>query len=335
MLRFILRRMVSTGFLLVGVLVMTFSLARLLPGDPARLIAGARASPDVVAAVRDQLGLGAPIASQFVTYVGQVLHGDFGRSIISRRPISEDIRTYVPATLELVVFAATASLFGGMTLGTIAAAMARRAPDVVVRGVAVVGLSVPDFWLALVMQLIFFAMLGWLPFGGRLDVGVAGPAYVTGFQTIDCIFAGQWALLGQTLRHLVLPVVVLSIPSLAITIRVTRTAMLDVLSQDYIRTARAKGIAPVWVYARHALGNAMLPIITIFGLNLGLMISGAVFIELIFGWPGLGRYTADAIAGSDYNAIMAITLVVALAYTVINFAVDLSYAFFDPRVNLR
>lgn len=335
MLRFILRRLVSTALLLAGVVAMTFALARLLPGDPARLIAGARASPDVVAAVRDRLGLDAPIGTQFVTYVGQVLHGDFGRSIISRRPIADDILTYVPATLELVAFAAVLSLFGGMALGTIAAATARRAPDVAVRGVAVVGLSVPDFWLALVMQLVFFALLGWLPFGGRLDVGVAGPAYVTGFQTVDCILAGQWALLGQTLRHLVLPVTVLAIPSLAITIRVTRTAMLDVLSQDYIRTARAKGIAPAWVYARHALGNAMLPIITIFGLNLGLMISGAVFIELIFGWPGLGRYTADAIAGSDYNAIMAITLVVALAYTVINLAVDLSYAFFDPRVNLR
>jgi ABC-type dipeptide/oligopeptide/nickel transport system permease component len=333
--RFVIRRLISTGLLLVGVVLMTFALARLLPGDPARLIAGGRASPEAVAAVRDTLGLDAPVTTQFARYIGQLAQGDFGRSIVSRRPISQDILTYVPATLELVFFAAIISLIGGITLGTVAAAYSKSAPDVAVRGVAVVGLSVPDFWLALVLQLIFFAGLGLLPFGGRLDLGMNPPTYVTGFMTLDSILAGRADLLLQTLRHLILPVWVLSIPSMAITIRVVRTTMLDVLTQDYIRTARAKGIAPWRVYARHALGNAMLPVITIFGLNLGLMISGAVFIELIFDWPGLGRYTANAIAGSDYNAIMAITLVVALSYTLINFLVDLSYAFFDPRVNLR
>ena len=335
MARFVMRRLVSTCVLMLGVVLMTFALARLLPGDPARLIAGARASAEAVAAVRERLGLDAPIPTQFVNYLGQVAQGDFGRSIVTRRPIATDILTFVPATVELVAFAAILSLTVGITFGTIAAATARRAPDMAVRGVAVAGLSVPDFWLALILQLIFFAGLGWLPFGGRLDVGAAPPEMITGFMTLDCILAGEWMKLGQTLRHLVLPVVVLAIPSTAITIRVTRTAMLEVLGQDYIRTARAKGLAPWRVYARHALGNAMLPIVTILGLNLGLMISGAVFIELIYDWPGLGRYTADAIAGSDYNAIMAITLVVALAYTVINFLVDLSYAFLDPRVKLQ
>ena len=333
--RFVLRRLVSTCLLMLGVVLMTFALARLLPGDPARLIAGARASAEAVAAVRERLGLDAPITTQFMTYLGQVMQGDFGRSIVTRRPIATDILTFVPATLELVVFAAILSLLVGIALGTVSAATAQRAPDVAVRTVAVGGLSVPDFWMALILQLIFFAGLGWLPFGGRLDVGAVPPEMITGFVTLDSILGGQWALLGQALRHLVLPVVVLAIPSTAITIRVTRTAMLEVLGQDYIRTARAKGLAPWRVYARHALGNAMLPIVTILGLNLGLMISGAVFIELIYDWPGLGRYTADAIAGSDYNAIMAITLVVALAYTVINFVVDLSYAFLDPRVKLQ
>jgi ABC-type dipeptide/oligopeptide/nickel transport system permease component len=334
-LRFLLRRLIGTGLLLVGVILMTFSLARILPGDPARLIAGARATPEAVAAVRDKLGLDAPVSEQFLRYVGQIIHGDFGRSIVSRRPISEDILTYVPATLELVFFAAIISLIGGMTLGTLAAAYSKRAPDVAVRGGAVMGLSVPDFWLALVFQMVFVTALGLLPFGGRLDLGVTPPDYVTGFLTLDSLLAGKFALLGQVLQHLILPVCTLAIASTAITIRVVRTTMLDVLTQDYIRTARAKGIAPWRVYARHALSNAMLPVITIFGLNLGLMISGAVFIELIFDWPGLGRYTANAIAGSDYNAIMAITLVVALSYTLINFLVDLSYALFDPRVSLR
>ncbi len=335
MLRFLIRRLIGTGVLLLGVILMTFSLARLLPGDPARLIAGARASPEALAAVREKLGLDAPVTQQFLRYIGQIMQGDFGRSVVSRRPISEDILTYVPATLELVLYAAILSLIGGMTLGTIAAAYSKRAPDIAVRAGAVMGLSVPDFWLALVFQMVFVTALGLLPFGGRLDLGVTPPDYVTGFLTLDTVLAGQFALLGQVLQHLILPVCTLAIASTAITTRVVRTTMLDVLTQDYIRTARAKGIAPWQVYAHHALGNAMLPVITIFGLNLGLMISGAVFIELIFDWPGLGRYTANAIAGSDYNAIMAITLVVSLSYTLINFLVDLSYALFDPRVSLR
>ncbi|SLN69714.1 Dipeptide transport system permease protein DppB [Roseovarius albus] len=334
MLRFILRRAVATTFLLIGVILMTFALARLLPGDPARLIAGARANAEAVAAVRERLGLDDPITTQFVTYVGNVLEGDFGRSVITRRPISEDILTFFPATLELVIVAAFISLVLGVFLGALAAVRSGKPTDIGVRGVAVTGLSVPDFWLALVFQLVFFATLGLLPFGGRLGTGVAPPEFVTGFMTIDSLIAGRFDLLIDALKHMILPVTVLAIPSMAITIRVVRTSMLEVLNQDFIRTARSKGISPARVYRHHALRNALLPIVTIFGLNTGLLISGAVFIELIYDWPGLGRYTANAISASDYNAIMAITLVVAIAYTLINFLVDLSYSFIDPRVNL-
>ncbi len=335
MLRFILRRLLSTCMLIVGVIIITFALARLLPGDPARLIAGARASAEAVQAVRDRLGLDAPVLQQFATYLGNVLDGEFGRSIITRRDISEDILTYFPATLELVLIASALSLVFGVTLGTLAAVNSARAPDVAVRGVAVLGLSVPDFWLALIFQLIFFATLGLLPFGGRLGTGVSPPDYVTGFLILDSLFAGRFDLLADALKHMILPVAVLSIPSMAIIIRVVRTSMLEVLSQDYIRAARAKGLSPARLYFHHALKNALLPIVTVFGLNLGLLISGSVFIELIFDWPGLGRYTANAIAGSDYNAIMAITLVVSIAYTLINLLVDLSYSLLDPRVNLK
>lgn len=313
---------------------MTFALARLLPGDPARLIAGARADADAVAAVRDRLGLDDPILTQFFTYVGNVLEGDFGRSVITRRPISEDILTFFPATLELVFFAALTSLMLGIVLGIVAAVRAGGPSDVGVRAVAVTGLSVPDFWLALIFQLLFFATWGLLPFGGRLGTGVTPPDFVTGFMVLDSLLAGRFDLLVQSLKHMILPVVVLSIPSMAITTRIVRTTMLETLSQDYVRTARAKGVSPFRLYTRHALRNALLPIVTIFGLNTGLLISGAVFIELIYDWPGLGRYTANAIAASDYNAIMAITLVVAIAYTLINFLVDLSYAALDPRVKL-
>ncbi len=313
---------------------MTFALARLLPGNPARLIAGARADADAVAAVRERLGLDDPIAAQFATYVGNVLQGDFGHSIVTRRPISQDILTFFPATLELVIVAALLSLVLGTLFGVLAAVSSGKPADAGVRGLAVMGLSVPDFWLALVFQLIFFAMLGLLPFGGRLGTGVTAPEFVTGFMTIDSLRAGRLDLLGDALNHMILPVIVLAIPSMAITIRVVRTSMLEVLNQDFIRTARSKGIAPTRVYRHHALRNALLPIVTIFGLNTGLLISGAVFIELIYDWPGLGRYTANAISASDYNAIMAITLVVSIAYTLINFLVDLSYSLLDPRVSL-
>jgi len=188
--------------------------------------------------------------------------------------------------------------------------------------------------MALIFQLLFFATLGVLPFGGRLDTGTTAPDFITGFMTLDALLAGRFDLFRQALVHMIMPVTVLAIPSTAIIIRVVRTAMLEVLGQDYIRTARAKGISRWRLYTRHALENAMLPIVTVFGLNLGLLISGAVFIELIFNWPGLGRYTANAITGSDYNAIMAVTLVVAVSYTVINFLVDLSYYYLDPRVSL-
>lgn len=334
MTRFIIRRAFSTAVLLSGVVLMTFALARLLPGDPARLIAGARANAEAVATVRDRLGLDDPVAVQFVTYIGNVLEGDFGRSVITRRPIAEDIITFFPATLELVVLASVVSLAMGVLFGTLAAVRSGSASDVAVRGVAVTGLSVPDFWLALVFQLVFFATLGLLPFGGRLDTGVIAPDFVTGFMTVDSLLAGRLDLFGSALKHMILPVVVLAIPTMAITIRVVRTTMLEVLSQDFVRTARSKGIHPIRIYLWHALRNALLPIVTIFGLNTGLLISGAVFIELIFDWPGLGRYTANAIAASDYNAIMAITLIVSVAYTFINFLVDISYSLLDPRVEL-
>lgn len=334
MLRFILRRLLATTLLIIGVILMTFALARLLPGDPARLIAGARADASAVQAVRDRLGLDDPIGTQFVTYIGNVLQGDFGTSIVTRRAISQDILTFFPATLELVLAAAAISLVMGVTLGVIASVFASRPPDVAVRGVAVFGLSVPDFWLALVFQLIFFATLGWLPFGSRLGTGVTPPDFVTGFMTVDALLAGRMDLFKDAATHMILPVLVLSIPSMSIIVRVVRTSMLEVLNQDYIRTARAKGISRLRLYTRHALSNSLLPIVTVFGLNLGLLISGAVFIELIYDWPGLGRYTANAISGSDYNAIMAITLVISVAYTLINFAVDLSYSFLDPRVKL-
>ncbi|QAX28794.1 ABC transporter permease [Leisingera sp. NJS204] len=334
MLRFILRRTAATLVLLTGVVLMTFALARLLPGDPARLIAGARADAEAVAAVRERLGLDDPVTTQFAAYAGNVLQGDFGRSVVTRRPISEDIQAFFPATLELVIAAGLISLVLGVLLGTMAAVKSGRPADAGVRSVAVLGLSVPDFWIALVCQLIFFATLGLVPFGGRLGTGIAAPEFVTGFMTIDSLIAGRFDLFTDALHHMVLPVAVLAIPSMAITIRVVRTSLLEVLSQDFIRTARAKGISPVRVYFKHALGNALLPIVTIFGLNTGLLISGAVFIELIFDWPGLGRYTANAISASDYNAIMAITLVVSMAYTLINFLVDLSYSFLDPRVDL-
>jgi len=335
MLRFLARRTISTLILICGVMVLTFTLARIMPGDPARLIAGARANPETVAAVRNSLGLDQSIPRQFLHYVSSVAEGDFGRSIVTRREISQDMATFLPATLELVFCAALLSGIAGIGLGVLAAIRRSGLVDIGARGTALFGLSVPDFWVGLMLQLLFFSTLGLLPFGGRLDTGVPPPDFVTGFYTVDALIAGDLGLFRQAAIHLVLPSLVLMLPSTAVLIRVTRASMLEVLTLDYIRTARAKGISPLRVTVNHALRTALLPIITVFGLNLGLLISGAVFVELIFDWPGLGRYTANAIAGTDYNAIMAITLVVSVSYTLVNLLVDLSYALIDPRVDLQ
>lgn len=330
---YLLRRLGFVVFVLIGITVLTFLLQRVVPGNPARLIAGTRASERAVQQVRNQLGLDRPLWDQYGSYMSALLRGDLGQSVVTRNPVTSDLGSYVPATLELVLYALAIGSVAGIALGSLSA-IRGGAVDVGGQSLGTAALSVPIFWVAVVLQLVFFSRLGILPFGGRLDVGATPPPTVTGLYTVDSLLSGNFSLFAQALRHLILPATALAIPEVGLVAKTVRASMLEVLGRDFVRTARAKGLSPLRIYFRHTLRNALLPVVTVLGLDFGLLISGTVLIESIFSWPGLGQYTFHAIASSDYNAVMGVTIVVAVAYVLINLVVDILYVYLDPRVRL-
>jgi peptide/nickel transport system permease protein len=332
MLRFLIRRALLLLFVVWGISLVTFVLARLVPSDPARLIAGPRAGTEAVAVVRHDYGLDRPVPEQYLRYVGGLFSGDLGRSFSSKRPVADDLRAFLPATIELGAASLLLALLVGMPVGIIAAVRRNSAVDYAGRGLAILGLSLPPFWIGLLAQLVFYSGLTLLPVGGRLSQDVAAPPAITGMYTLDSLLAGQGGTFVDALRHLILPAVVLSFGTMAVFVRLVRATLLEVLAQDYVRTARAKGLAERGVVLGHALRNAILPVITIGALQLGLLLSGVLLIESIFSWPGIGRYTAQAIVSSDYNGIMGVTIVLAVIYLLINTVVDLLYVWLDPRI---
>ncbi len=333
LVRLIVRRLIFLVFVLFGLSVLTFSLSHIIPGDPARLMAGPRASQATVDKIREQYGLNDPVPHQYVTYVGNSSQGDLGTSFTTRRPVSEDLKRYLPATIELGAVAFVMATLVGIPLGILSSVRRDKLPDHVARFVSISGLALPVFWLAIMAQFVFFGSLGWLPDGARIPIGMDGPPQVTGFYTIDAFIAGDWELLRTTVVHLIMPATVLAYGSLAVITRMVRGGMLEVLNQDYIRTARAKGISPRRVIFGHAVKNAMLPTVTSLGLQIGLLLSGAFLVEIVFSWPGIGRYAVEAITDRDYNATMATTLVIALVFVLMNLVVDILYLFLDPRIS--
>ena len=306
--------MVFLVFVLLGLSIVTFSLSHLIPADPARLIAGPRASKATVEKIEKEYGLDQPLHNQYVNYVEGIIQLDFGRSFTSRKPVSEDLARYLPATLELGMYAFLLATLVGVPLGVLSAVKRDSIFDHVSRFVSITGLALPVFWLALMMQFIFFGKLGWLPDGQRLPDRVDPPTHITGLYTIDSLLTRNWETLWLSWQHLLLPTVVLAYGSLAVITRMVRGGMLEVLNQDYIRTARAKGLNQRSVIQKHALKNALLPAVTSLGLQVGLLFSGAFLVEIVFSWPGIGRYAVQAILQIDYNAIMATTLVIALIF---------------------
>jgi peptide/nickel transport system permease protein len=320
-------------FVVWGISLITFGLARLVPSDPARLIAGPRAGADAIAVVRRDYGLDRPLVEQYTRYMAGLFTGDLGRSFSTKRPVADDLRAFLPATVELTLVSLVIAIVVGVPIGIVAAIRRNSGIDYVGRGVATLGLSLPPFWIGLLAQLVFYSGLTLLPVGGRLSQDVVAPATITGLYTIDSLLTGQIATFGNALNHLVLPALVLSFGTTAVFVRLVRTSLLEVLSQEYVRTAHAKGLSERVVVLRHALRNALLPVLTIGGLQLGLLLSGALLVESIFSWPGIGRYTAQAIVSSDYNGIMGVTIVLAVVYLLINTIVDLLYAWLDPRIH--
>lgn len=332
-LRFLVRRVLLTLPLLIGITLLAFVISHTVPSDPLVANLGQRAmsDPEVVAAFKAEWGLDRPPHEQYLTYLGNLLQGNLGKSIKNRRPVIEDIKAFMPATIELAVSSILIGITLGVSFGVISAVHRNKPIDHVVRFFSLIGASVPVFWLALILLYAFYARLGWVAGPGRLDPGWPPPPRVTGLYTIDSIVAGQWATLGNALSHLVLPSLVLGIFTSALISRVTRSSMLEVLSLDYVRTARAKGLREPLVITRHALRNALIPVVTVIGLSFANLLAGTVLTENIFAWPGIGRYAFQASTTLDFQAIMGVSLLIATIFVLINFIVDVLYFILDPR----
>ena len=322
------------GLVLVvaGVCVITFIISHLIPGDPARLLAGERASDEIVQHIRHQLGLDLPLWQQFARYVSALLHGDLGTSIRTGRPVLEDLRAFFPATLELAFCALAIALVVGIPLGVLSAVYRNRWTDHLVRLLALTGISTPAFWLGLGVIVLFYGKLNWLPGSGRLDDWLDPPAHVTGFYLLDSLLAGDTEVFINAVQHLILPAATLAFVHLGIVARQIRSAMLEQLGEDYIRTALASGLPRWTIILRYALPNALIPSVTVLGLALGDLLYGAVLTETVFAWPGMGAWVVTSIQALDFPAVMGFAIVVSFAYVLVNLIVDLLYLWIDPRM---
>jgi peptide/nickel transport system permease protein len=334
MTSYIIRRLLSLIPTLFGVSIIVFLFLRMIPGDPALALAGEHATDANVQRIREEFGLNKPLPEQYITYMGKVLRGDLGRSILSRRPITDEIRVRFPATLELSICALIVALVVGLPAGIISATKRNSRIDNIAMVGSLLGISMPIFWLGLMLNWFFAVRLGWLPSVTRLDSSI-DLQRITNLIIVDSILTGNAEALLNGIKHLILPAVALGTIPMAIIARMTRSAMLEVLEQDYVRTARAKGLAERVVTFKHALKNAMLPVITILGLQVGVLLSGAVLTETIFAWPGIGRWLYLSILSRDYPIVQGMALFITSLFLVVNLLVDLSYALVDPRIRYR
>ena len=333
---YLLRRLGTSILLLLGVTIVTFSLTNMVPGDPiaAALGEGASQNPQTVAAYVERHGLDQPLPVQYLTYLGNLFQGDLGTSLTTGRAVTEDLASAIPATFEVAIWSIIVSLCVGTALGTIAAYRRGRVSDQVVRVVSLAGLSIPTFWLALVAFHVFFLQLSIAPGSGRLSPMLTPPPTVTGMYTIDGLLIGDFEVFADAAAHLMLPVLVLSLFTIGMLTRFVRTSVLEVLSADYIRAARAKGLSGPRVVFDYVLRGASLPIMTITGVAFGALLSGTVLVEAVFSWPGLGTYAYNSATALDLPGVMGVGLVVGVIYLVINLVVDLLYGVLDPRVRL-
>jgi peptide/nickel transport system permease protein len=330
MLSLIARRLAFLVLVVFGVSVITFIIANAVPGDPARLMAGPRATPEQIADMRVQLGLDRPLAERYVRYVGRVLQGDLGTSIVDNQPVSRALLKRIPATLELMLSALLLSLVIGIPLGVLAAVRKGGWVDHLVRAWSVLGISLPAFWLGLAFILVFYGWIGVLPASGRL--AGAPPPGVTGFYTVDSLLAGDLRTFADAVSHLFLPALTIAFGEIGNTARLVRTSMIEALQEDYVLLARASGIPERQVVFNDALRNALIPFTTLMGLALASMLYGGVVIEAVFAWPGIGRYVVEAIFNLDFAVVMAFTIVVSVANVLINLVVDIIYTLLDPQV---
>jgi peptide/nickel transport system permease protein len=332
---FIVQRLLLALVAVVGLTMITFVISHAVPTDPLVANLGQQASqrPEIVAAFRAKWGLDKPLYQQYLTFLGGLVRGDLGISINTRRGVGKDLAFFLPATIELSTAAIFFALVVGLPLGVLSSIYRDGPIDHIGRLFSLIGVSIPIFWLATVSLVVFYAALGIAPGPGRLGPGLLEPHGITGSFVIDSLLEGNITVFRSALAHLMLPSLVLSSSIMGLVTRVTRSSMLEVLGQDYMRTARAKGLTERTVILRHALRNALIPTITVLGLAYGSLLSGAVLTETVFAWPGLGRYAFEAAVSDDFPSIMGVTFVIALMYVLANLAVDVLYGFLDPQIH--
>jgi len=335
-LRYLLRRLLTTAGLLLGSTVASFILVQAVPGDPvsANLSDAALGDPSAVAAFRSRWGLDQPLIVQYFTYLGNLLHGDFGTSQQSGRPVLTDLLDYVPATLEIAIPTMILAILISTCLGLLAAVKHGRWHDQVVRVVSLLGLSTPPFWISILALYFFFFVLGVSPNGGRLSPEYIPPETITGMYSVDALLSGDLEVFGDAVHHMVLPIAVLTLSTVAMLTRFVRSALLEVLRKDYITAAYAKGLPTRTVMIKYLLRAGLVPIITVIGIAFASLLAGTVLVESVFSWPGIGQYAFKSASALDRPAILGITLFVATVYLLINLIVDLLYGLADPRVRL-
>jgi peptide/nickel transport system permease protein len=328
---YITKRLLLLVPVLLGVSILSFSLIRLAPGDPARTLAGEHASPQTISAIREKYGLDKPFTTQYWVWLKRVLRGDLGRSIVSNEYVMREILDRFPNTVELTFFAMFIAVAVGAVAGIVSASRQYSVIDYTTMGVALFGVSMPVFWLGIMLMMIFGVFLKWLPIGGRIDTLIPFQR-VTGLYLLDSLIGWNGPALVSSLRYLIMPSVALATIPMATIARVTRSSMLEVLRQDFIRTERAKGLSERSVIYKHAARNALLPVVTVIGLEFGLLLAGAILTETIFAWPGIGRYVVNAVRMRDYPAVQGCLLFFALTFVVVNLITDLLYVLIDPRI---
>ena len=329
---YLLRRILFLIPLLLGLSLLTFIVSRILPGDPVGLAAGPQATPEIRAQLAKQFGLDQPLPMQYINYVAGLFRGDWGKSLYSKREVWNDLRTYFPATLELTIVAVALATLLGVPLGILSALRRNQLPDHLARVVALFFVSFPAFWLAMIFQSFFGLDLKWFPTGKRFDVRIAPPESITGMILFDSLLHLDFKAFNTGLRYIVLPALVLSFGSLASITRITRAALLEVMEKDYVRTARAMGVRNRSLIFVHILRNALNSIITMISLEFGWLMAGAVLVETIFDWPGLGLYAVESSLRLDFQPIMGITILYGIVFSLLNIATDVIYGFVDPRI---
>ncbi len=331
-LHYFIRRIPRLLIVFLGVSIITFAISHVIPGDPARMLVGQKASPETLVKVRVELGLDQPIPRQYLHYLSDLVHGDMGKSIRTQQPVASELKKYFPATLELTLVSMILTLIIGILLGVLAAVKRNQWLDHLSRIISLVGVSTPLFWSGLIVMIVFYKWLQLFPASGRLDTFLNPPPLITGMYLIDGLLAGDLRVVISAFQHLVLPASCLAYVQLAVIARQVRSSMIEVLELDYIRTAKAFGLSKIKIIYKYALKNALLPTVTVSGLIFGELLGGAIITETIFSWPGMGKYVVDSVGFLDFPAIMGFTMLVSFGYVIINLLIDLLYRVIDPQI---